>query len=303
MFKKIGIIGLGAMGGAIAKRLHGGGHSLAVYDINDELAARFRSKASVDVVESPAELARRSDLILVSLPGTNEVRQVALGANGVIEGIQADSVFVNMSTCAPTVVVEIESAFASRGAGVIGAPINGGPSKAMTGELAIVAGGEGSLLERCRSVLEQLGTVRHVGRTGSGEAVKIINNLLLGIIVPATAEALVLGVKAGIEPSTLVDAIENGVGDSHALRKHYKQHVLKGDFGEEGLFSVDYMRKDLKLAMEMADELKVPLVFGGVADQVYQMARAKGSEANYHPVIVTILEELVGVKVREKRPD
>ncbi len=298
MVEKVGIIGLGAMGGAIANRLLETGHELTVHDIAEERTGAFSSLVTVDVVSSPAEVAARSTLIIASLPGTTEIREAALGNSGVAEAIQPGAVLINMGTCAPTVIREIESILKAKEAGVIGAPVNGGPAKAISGELAIVAGGDEQLIERCRPVLEQLGLVQHVGDTGAGETVKIINNLLLGVIVPATAEALVLGVKAGIEPSTLVDAIENGVGDSHALRKHYKQHVLKRDFSEEGLFSVDYMRKDLKLAMDMADELKVPLVFGGLADQLYQMARAKGAEKNYHPVVVTLLEELVGVQVK-----
>jgi len=168
------------------------------------------------------------------------------------------------------------------------------------GAVSIIVGGKAEVLERCRPVLEALGEVRLVGDVGAGETVKIVNNLLLGVFVPATAEALVLGVKAGIHPDTLVEAVENGVGDSHALRKHFKQHVLKGDFSEKGLFSVDYIRKDLDLALELADDLKVPLIFGGLASQLYQFACAKGRSANYRPVIVTLLEELVGVKVRSK---
>jgi len=297
MNTKVGLIGLGAMGGSMARRLMENGFNLVVYDISRELVNTFSQSAAA---ASPADVAKRSEVIITSLPGTREVKQVALGEDGIIEGIQPGAVYINMSTSSPTATKEIAEAFSKKQAEVLGAPVSGGPSKVEAGALSIMVGGKAEVLERCRPVLETLGEVRLVGDVGAGEAVKIVDNLLLGIFVPATAEALVLGVRAGIDPDTLVEAIENGVGDSHALRKHFKQHVLKGDFGEEGLFSVDYIRKDLGLALELGDELKVPLIFGGLASQLYQCARSKGRASNYHPVIVTLLEELVGVKVRGK---
>jgi 3-hydroxyisobutyrate dehydrogenase len=286
------------MGGSMARRLIKNSFNLVVYDISRELVKSFSQSAAI--ANSPADVANRSQIIITSLPGTKEVRNVALGENGIIERIKPGAVYINMSTSSPTVTKEIAEAFSKKQADVLGAPVNGGPSKVESGTLDIVAGGKTEVLERCRPILDTLGKVRLVGDVGAGEAVKIINNLLLGIFVPATAEALVLGVKAGIDPDTLVEAIENGVGDSHALRKHFKQHVLKGDFSEKGLFSVDYIRKDLDLALELGDDLKVPLIFGGLASQLYQFACSKGRASNYHPVIITLLEELVGVKVRGK---
>ena len=109
-----------------------------------------------------------------------------------------------------------------------------------------------------------------------------------------------LGVKFGLDPNKLVEAVIDGVGFNHGMRKHFKQHVLKGDFSEHNLASVDLMRKDLALGFEVGDELKVPLVVSRVTDQIYQAARAAGKAANYHPVVVTLLEDLCGVKIRSK---
>lgn len=293
MDEKVGIVGLGAMGGAMARRLIERGFDLVVHDTRPERMEAVSAAAA----DSPAEVASGSGIVITSLPGSREVELVALGDQGILEGIQPGSVYINMSTSSPKTTRRIAELFDAKQADVLGAPVNGGPAKAEAGELAIVVGGRSVVLERCRSVLESLGEVRLVGDVGAGEIVKIINNLLLGVIVPATAEALVLGIKAGVDPDTLVDAIENGVGDSHALRKHFKQHVLKGDFRED-LFSVDMMRKDLDLALELGNDEKVPLLFGGLSSQVYQGARAADRASNYHPVIVTLLEELIGVEVR-----
>jgi 3-hydroxyisobutyrate dehydrogenase-like beta-hydroxyacid dehydrogenase len=273
------------MGGSFARRLAERGFDLVVHDARPEVVGSGGRAAPAN---SPADVAARADIIITALPGSREVEQVALGEEGIIHGLRPGTAYVNMSTCSHHQV------------DVLGAPVNGGPTMALAGKLAIVVGGSTEALERCRPVLEALGQIRHVGGVGAGETVKIINNLLLGVMVPATAEALVLGVKAGIDPDALVDAIENGVGDNHALRKHFKQHELKGDFSENDLFSDDFMRKDLDLALDLGNDLKVPLLFGGLANQVYQGARAAGRADNYHPVIVTLLEELVGVEVRSK---
>jgi 3-hydroxyisobutyrate dehydrogenase-like beta-hydroxyacid dehydrogenase len=287
------------MGGNSAQRLVERGFELTVCDPRAERVSAFPKCAPA---VSPADVAARSDIILAFLPYSRQVEQVALGKDGVIEGARPGSVFVNMSTSSPSTTKSIGAALAEKQIETLGAPMNGGPHLARSGKLALVVGGKAEVLEKCRSVLASLGDIRHVGDLGAGETVKIINNLLLAICTTANAEALVLGVKAGIDPDKLVDAIVNGVGSNHAMRKQYQQHVLKGDFSENDLFSVDFIRKDLALAFELADELKVPLTFGAVADQMYQAARAKGRAAQYHPVVVTLLEELVGVEVRSRGP-
>jgi len=296
--QKVGIIGLGAMGSGAARRLVEKGFDVAVFDVREE---QIQALTSCTPASSPADLAAKSDIILVFLPYSHQVEKVALGENGVIEGARPGSIFVNMSTSAPSTTQRIAELLAEKQIDVVGAPMNGGPHLALSGELALVVGGEDDVVEKCRPVLSCLGEIRHVGGVGAGEVVKIINNLLLAICTTANAEALVLGVKAGIDPDKLVDAIVHGVGSNHAMRKQYQQHVLKGDFGENDLFSVDFMRKDLALALDLGKELKVPLMYGAMADQMYQAAQAKGRSANYHPVVVTLLEELVNVEVRSKK--
>ena len=298
MTDKVGIIGLGAMGSNAAKRLVEKGFEVTVYDVRPE---QIKTLASCKPATSPADVASKSDIILAFVPYSKQVEQVALGSNGIIEGGRPGSVFVNMSTTLPSTTQKVAKALAEKKIDVIGAPMNGGPHLALSGELALVVGGKDSILERCRPVLGSLGQIRHVGDVGAGETAKIINNLLLAICTTANAEALVLGVKAGLDPDKLVDAVVNGVGSNHSMRKQYQQHVLKGDFGEKDLFSVDFMRKDLALAFELGNELGVPLMFGAMADQMYQAVRAKGRAAKYHPVVVTLLEELTGVEVRSKK--
>ncbi len=295
MTTTVGIIGLGAMGGNAAHRLKESGFDLVVFDTRADQMAEHEDAVHAASVK---DLASQSDVILAFLPYSAQVEAVAIGADGVIESAKPGTIFINMGTIAPSTTKKIAEVLAERGIDVVGAPMNGGPHVARAGQLALVVGGSDEVVERSRPVLSALGDVKHMGDVGSGEVAKIVNNLILAICINANAEALVLGAKFGVDPEKLVDSVIEGVGFNHGMRKHYKQHVLLGDFGEKDLFSVDFMRKDLALAFDLADELEVPLRFGALADQNYQAARAAGKAANYHPVVCTLLEDLCGVKLR-----
>lgn len=297
MSVKVGIIGLGAMGGNAAKRLAEVGFDLIVYDTREQQMAEH---AGAVPAKSIADLAAQSDVILVFLPYSKQVEEVALGEGGVIGSARPGTIFVNMSTISPSTTKRISEALAPSKIDVVGAPMNGGPHVARAGELALVVGGREEIVEKCRPVLEALGKIGHVGDVGAGEMAKIVNNLILAICIMANTEALVLGTKFGVDPEKLVDSVIDGVGFNHGMRKHFKHHVLTENFSENDLFSVDYMRKDLALAFELGDELKVPLMFGRMADQMYQAARAAGKSAQYHPVVATVLEDLCDVKIRSK---
>ena len=296
MSTTVGIIGLGTMGSQAAARLAEVGFNLVVYGRRPEQMAAHPTAASATSV---ADLAGRSDIILAFLFNSQQVEDVALGEGGVISAARPGTIFVNMSTISPVTTRKIAEHFAPKNIDVIGACMNGGPPVLRAGKLSLVVGGKEEVVEKCRPVLEALGEIRHMGDVGAGEMAKIVNQLILGNCIAANAEALVLGVKFGLDPDKLVDCVIDGVGFNHGMRKHYKQHVLKGDF-QENLSSVDLMRKDLSLGFEVADELKVPLTLSRVTDQMYQAARAAGRAANYHPVVVTILEDLCGVKIRSQ---
>lgn len=297
---RVGIIGLGAMGGNAASRLAESGFDLVLFDMSEE---RMALHPDAEHATSVSDLAGRSDVILAFLPYSHQVEAVATGPDGLIGSARPGTVFVNMGTVSPTVMQSIAENLKTHGIDVIGAPMNGGPHVIRAGGLALVVGGDEGVVERCRPVLSALGSIRYMGAIGTGEVAKIVNNLILAVCINANAEALVLGAKFGVDPEKLVDSVIDGVGFNHGMRKHFKQHVLKGDFGEKDLFSVDFMRKDLALAFDLADELAVPLRLGALADQNYQAARGAGRAANYHPVVVTLLEDLCGVKIRSAEAD
>jgi 3-hydroxyisobutyrate dehydrogenase len=297
MAREIGFIGLGAMGSPMSKNLIKKGYKLTVYDIIKE-----RMEVSVNLgaqaASSSKEVAERSQVIITMVPSSPNVREVILGREGVIEGIKKGSVVIDMSTIDPLTTREIAKILLDKGVTMLDAPVAKGVSAAIAGSLAIFVGGERGVYEKCKDILSAMGTdIHYVGDIGAGEVVKIVNNLMLATTMCSLAEALVLGVKAGVEPEVLVNALSQGSGNSFVLENHVKNFVLKGKF-EKGVFPVDYMIKDLGLALVTGAGHHVPLYFGALASQAYELARAAGHSQEYHPVVIRPLEEFTGVKVR-----
>ena len=299
MAKEIGFIGLGAMGKPMALNLARKGFPLRVYDIvkekMDPLVARGAKACG-----SPREVAGTCPVLITILPAPEDVRLAVLGKEGVIEGIQPGSTLIEMSTIDPITSREVGEALAAKGGRMLDAPVARGVPAAEAGTLSLFVGGEKEVYEECLEIMQAMGTdIFHVGGAGCGHVVKMINNLILGGTVALLSESLVLGVKAGVKPDRLYEALCEGSAASFALKNHVGNSVLKGVF-EEGRFPVDYMMKDLSLAMETGKRLHVPLPLGALAMQAYESARAAGKGKKYYPVVITQWEELTGVKVRSE---
>jgi 3-hydroxyisobutyrate dehydrogenase-like beta-hydroxyacid dehydrogenase len=297
MKRIIGFIGLGAMGKPMALNLIKKGFSLWIYDLVEEKMKPLISQGA-RACGSSREVAANCPVIITILPGPADVRAAVLGKEGVIEGIKPKATLIEMSTIDPLTTREVAAALSTKGVAMLDAPVARGVPAAVGGTLSIFVGGEKKVLEECLDVLKAMGTdIFHVGETGCGHVVKMINNLILGGTVALLAEALVLGVKAGVKPKLLYEALCEGSAGSFALKNQVGQSVLKGIF-EEGRFSVDYMMKDLGLALETGRGLHVPLPIAALAMQVYESVRAAGKNKMYYPVVITQWEELAGVEVR-----
>lgn len=297
MREKIGFIGLGAMGAPMAQNLLSKGYKLTVYDIVSE-----RMKASVkqgaEAAASSKEVAKRADIIITMLPSSPHVREAILGTDSVIEGVSRGSIVIDMSTIDPVTTREVAKMLSDKGVSMLDAPVARGVPAAKAGTLTIYVGGEVEVYEKCKDILSAMGTdIHYIGGSGSGEMVKIINNLMVATTLCSLAEALVLGVKAGVKPDILFKALSTGSANSFVLQNHVKNSILKGSF-EKQVFPVDYMIKDLDLASVTAAEYHVPIYFGSLARQAYELARAAGYSERYHPVVIKPLEELTGVEVR-----
>jgi 3-hydroxyisobutyrate dehydrogenase len=299
MKEKVGFIGLGAMGLPMSKNIIKKGYTVSAYDI-----AKNRLDEVVAFGASPAisakEVAERSDIVITMLPSSPHVREVILGVDGVLDGIRQGAIVIDMSTIDPGTTREISGNLAVKGARMLDAPVVKGVRGATEGTLSIYVGGEMEVLARCKDLLSTMGTdIEYCGGSGAGEIVKLINNLIIGVSVCSLAEALVLGVKAGVDPSILFKSLSKGSANSFVLQNHVKNFVMTGNF-PEGVFPVDYIMKDLEMAMITAREFHIPQYLGELSYQTYENARSAGYSKQYFPAVIQLLEKLAGVEVRGK---
>jgi 3-hydroxyisobutyrate dehydrogenase-like beta-hydroxyacid dehydrogenase len=300
MMKKVGFIGLGEMGKPMALNLLRAGYELWVYDLLPEHVDLLVAEGA-HAADNPAEIGQVTQNTVIMVPTSVHVREVVLGENGLLKGTQPNQVCIIMSTIDPMTVQDVSRELAGKGARTIDAPVARSRAAAEKGTLAIFVGGAEEDYQKCLPLLNVMGTdIFYVGRLGNGQVVKIVNNMILGTQVAILAEGLVLGVKAGVDPDVLVDSLEAGSANSFALKHHMKTHAMRDDL--EGRFSVNYIMKDLELALGTAKHHHVPLAFTALAQQMYERARASGWGDLYYPVVLHDLENLTGVKVRTKNP-
>lgn len=294
---KIGFIGLGTMGGQMARRLVEQGYTVRGYDPSAERAARAKA-AGVVLDTSPGRVAAASDFVLSSLPDPAAVRGAYLGEDGVLAGSHAGMVWIDLSTIDPETCREVAAKAAAAKIDCLDAPVSGGPNEAGTGKLVFMVGGAPAVVERARPVLMALGTeIHHVGPLGSGLVVKLVNNVMsMGNMVVA-AEAMVLGVKAGMDPRQLFDILSTSGGRSHHFLKRMP-NVLAGDFTPN--FSIALSKKDVSLALGLAAGLGFPMMVASAVRQVYEAAAAQGLANQDMAAVTRLYEEWAGVEVRGK---
>lgn len=296
MGKKIGFIGLGVMGKPMAKNLLKAGYSLCVYDIVQEPVKELVG-AGAKAARSAREVGEKSDIVITIVPSSKEVKEVYLNEDGVLAGIKAGRIMIDMSTIDPIVSQEVAAAAKKKNVEMLDGPVSGGQGGAIEGTLTIMVGGKEEIFEQCKDILAAMGkNIYYCGPVGSGEISKIVNNMVLAICMQATCEGMILGTKAGVQPKTLFEIISKSSGQNWALNTYMPKKAFKGDF-EPG-FMADLMYKDLDLAQDLASAYKVPILFGAEVRQIFEMARVTGKGRKDFSAILTTLEEIVGVKVR-----
>jgi 3-hydroxyisobutyrate dehydrogenase-like beta-hydroxyacid dehydrogenase len=244
------------------------------------------------------EVAEQSDTVISIVPTADHVKSAILGPNGVIEAARPSLTVIEMSTIDAATIEDLSQTLANHSVDFLGAPVVRGVKAAVKGTLAIYVGGTSSVFERCKPLLSAMGTdITYCGPAGTGNTVKLVNNMIVGITTCVLSEAMVLGVKGGVSTDVLFDCLSNGSANSFVLQNHVRNHVLTGDFPED-LFSIDSEMKDLALALSAADALRVPQTFGALAYQTYQQARALGLAKRYYPAVIQLAERMAGVTVR-----
>ena len=269
---RVGFIGLGAMGNPMAANLQKAGYQLTIHDIRREQGRNLEDSGAT-WARSPAEAAVRSDVVLLSLPGPPQVESVVLGKNGVFAGLAAGGACIDTSTNAPAVMRRIAEAGASRGIQVLDAPISGGIWGARDASLTVFAGGKEAVFEKYRPLFRCIGkTVVHMGPLGSGHVAKLVNNLIMYINFIAACEGMALGVKAGLNPRTLLDVIKPSMGHSTFMERTMN---LSLD-GKPLHFVTDGAVKDMRLCVELGRNLGVPLEAGPLVETLITRFRDAG---------------------------
>ncbi|HEX3860104.1 MAG TPA: NAD(P)-dependent oxidoreductase [Stellaceae bacterium] len=294
MSGKVGFIGLGAMGGPMALNLVKHGFSLVVHDIDaSKLTPLTAVGAAVEA--SPAAVAAAVDRTICIVETTDQAEQVIIGGDGIITTAKPGHTVLCMSTIDPFAAQRFAKALAERGIAMLDAPVSGGTVRAKSGELSIIVGGAAETYAACEDLFRAMGkNLFHVGDLGHGLAMKLLNNMLGQIQTVAIAEALVFGVKAGLDPHKIYEVIRVSTGASVQFENRVPR-MLKRDFAPGGTIDISF--KDQELETAFAKRLGVPLLLANVSQQVYQMGRAAGLNKKDGSAIVTVLEQLAGVKI------
>lgn len=292
---KIGFIGLGAMGMPMARNVLKAGHRVTVYDV-DSNKIEIMQKEGAKKAETIADLAEHSEMILISLPNEEILEKVLVGAEQAIQSCNRGTIIVDLSSVSPQASEMMAQEAAKFQLGYLDAPVSGGVKGAEAGTLTIMVGGAEDVFHKAKPILEIIGKkIYHVGPIGTGDAIKIVNNLLLGCHMAALAEALVLGAKCGLDPELMYEIISASSGNSYVLHAKMKQYILQNQY-EEG-FAVDLQYKDLNLAKQTADDHHISMPMTTEAINIYDMARNQGLGHKDISSIIKVLEKLSGVKV------
>jgi 3-hydroxyisobutyrate dehydrogenase len=294
---KVGFIGLGTMGQHMASSVLEGGHELVVHDIRRE-AGTPHEAAGAKWADTPAQAADGADAVFTSLPGPPEVQDVALSAQGLLQGMRPGAVWFDLSTNSPAVVRRLHAMFAEKGIHMLDAPVSGGPRGAATRRLALWVGGDEAIFERYKPLLEAIGDQpAYIGPIGAGTVAKLVHNCAGYAIQTALAEVFTLGVKAGVEPLALFKAIRQGARGRTRTFDMMIDQFLPGVF-EPPSFALRLAHKDVTLATELGRELGVPMRLAGLTQAELTDALNRGWGDRDSRSAMLLQEERAGVDIK-----
>lgn len=293
----VGFIGLGTMGRPMARNLLKAGHELVFYARRDEIIGEFQGLGGKHAA-SPADVAQAAEFVITIVTADAELTEVVLGPRGVLEGAHAGKTLIDMSTVSPQTEQMLAARLAEPGMAVVDAPVSGGPWGAEHATLAIMAGGAAADVERCQGVFRALGKhIFHVGPLGAGQVIKLVNQMVGGGIMTLVAEGFVLAKAAGADLAALADVMAVSSGNSAVFESRGKKFLLANQY-QPG-FMTELMRKDIALAVEMAQRLKVPTPVAASALQQYTAAMNQGHAREDFAAVTKVCEQAAGVKLVE----
>lgn len=297
MSETIGFIGLGIMGRGMTHNLMNKGHRVTVWNRTPARMDEF-VRAGAAAAESPADLAAQCDVTLICVSDTPDAEAVILGENGVLAGVQSGGLVVDHSTISPQATKEMAAKLREKGAAMLDAPVSGGSEGAAKGTLSIMVGGEEADFERALPVLEAYGkTITHVGPQGAGQMVKLVNQILVVVTELAVCEGLLFAQAGGLDLNKTLDAVKGGAAGSWMLANRGPQMIARD--WRPG-FTIDLQQKDLRLVLEAADQLGLPLMATGMVFQMYRALQAQGLGSEGNHALVKALEGMSGVEVGKR---
>lgn len=291
MAGKVGFVGLGAMGGPMARNLLEAGHAVVVHDI-DARKVQALSEAGAEVAPSPEQMARQCTRLVCMVETTPQMQEVI---GGFARGASPGHIVICMSTVDVPALQRVGADLAAQGIALLDAPVSGGTTGAAAGTLSVICGGPRETFAACEDLFRAMGgNVFLMGPLGSGLAMKLINNMLLQVQVVAIAEGMVLGAKAGLDAQQVIDVLRVSTGASVAVERSGTRMVAR-DFSPSGTTDISY--KDQEVETALAKALGVPMILANVTQQYYQMARAAGFGKEDGSAVVKVIERLAGVTV------
>ncbi|HLX39309.1 MAG TPA: NAD(P)-dependent oxidoreductase [Ktedonobacteraceae bacterium] len=299
---QVGFIGIGVMGRPMILNLLKAGHAVTIFARHPEKpAVQEVLQAGAKQAPSARAVAMASDIVITMVPNSPQVEEVVAGSQGILEGARKGLIILDMSTIAPSVSRTLAEKAVAQGVHFLDAPVSGGSQGAVNGTLTIMVGGDQQVFEQARPVLEAMGkkeNIFYVGPVGSGEVVKLVNNVLCGAIAAAIAESFVLGVKAGADVDTMAKIIGVSTGGSWQLANQFPLRAFNGSF-QPG-FMTDLLYKDLGLALDLANESHTPDEMIALTHRLYEKAREAGYGREDYTSLLKVLEQQAGVEVRGK---
>lgn len=290
-----GVVGTGAIGAGVARRLAATGHAVCAFDVDPERVAALAG-AGVVPAGSARDVAARSDVVVLALPDTPHIEAAIEGDDGLAAGLRPGALVLLTSTVDPGTAQALERRLTPLGAAVLDSPVSGGPVAAEQGTLALMVGGEEDAFARARPVLDVLGDrVVHIGPVGSGEVTKLVNNLMGSVIAVAIAEGLALAAKAGVDVERVRAAVAGGSGGSWILSEWLPRTVLTAERPTH--FAIDLMCKDMRLVRELAERLEVPIEAGALAERTFEELRRDGHGREDFSILAAVRAEQAGAEL------
>ena len=293
---RVGFIGLGLMGSGMTANLQKAGHKLVLHDLRQQAAEKLLA-GGAEWADSPKAVAAGSEVVFTSLPGPPEFKAVAIGKNGLIEGMQRGQALFDLSTNSPTLIRRLHGRFTEAGAHLLDSPVSGGPAGAASGKMALWVSGDEASYNRHRPVLDAMGDqIFYMGAIGAASVAKLVHNLSGYIVNTALAETFTMGVKAGVDPLLLWKAVRQGANGRRRTFDTLAEHFLPNHY-DPARFALKLAHKDVSLATQLGKEVGVPMRLSNLTLEEMTEALARGWQARDSRSAMLLQQERAGVKI------